>query len=109
MIHSEAVRFAAPSSSADLWISRRDQRILERAVAKVRGARVEFGEAMRALREAAEELIPDGRVFLLGVVDGEPIVGSIVSGVGIVERASGIQVVRAQGRGEASPVGWFSR
>lgn len=75
----------------------------------MQGARVDFNEAIRALREAAEELIPDGRVFVLGVADAGPIVGSIVSGVGIVECASGLRLVRVGERGDASPIGWFSR
>lgn len=109
MIDFGVAPLPALSTSADLKVSRRDRRILELALAKVGGARVDFGDAMHALREAAEELIPDGRVFLLGVSDAAPIVGSIVSGVGIVERASGIQLVRVQGSGDIAPLGWFSR
>jgi hypothetical protein len=97
------------STSAHLTLSRRDRRILELARAKLHGSHIEFSEAMRALREAAEELIPDGRVFLLGAADVGPIVGSIVSGVGIRECVSGIQLVRVQGSGEFAPIGWFSR
>ena len=95
-------------ASFDLAVSRRDRRILELARAKLDGARGEFADAMRALREATEELIPDGRVYFLGVEDTAPVVGSIVSGVGIVERAAGIQLVRTH-NGGFSPIGWFSR
>lgn len=108
MIDFGVARLSALSTAADLSISRRDRRILELATAKVHGATVTFGDAMRALREAVEQLIPDGRVFHLGLADGEPIIGSVVSGVGIVERESGIQVVRVQGGGNVSPLGWFS-
>ena len=94
--------------SADLGLCARDRRIIDLALAKLRGARVEFGDAIRALREAAEEAIPGGRVFFLGSADAGPIVGSIVTGVGIVERASGIELVRAQ-RGGVAPIGWLSR
>lgn len=109
MVEFGVVRLPALSTSADLSLSHRDRRILDLARAKLHGARVDFSEAMRALREAAEELIPDGRVFLLGIADGGPIIGSIVSGVGIVEQASGIQLVHVQGTGDLSPIGWFSR
>ena len=68
-----------------LAIRRRDLRIVTAARAKL-GTCVAFGDAVRALREAVEEQIVDGRVYALG--DGA--VGSLVSGVGIVEGASGI-------------------
>ena len=109
MINCRVVRLPAESTPAVIGTSRRDRRILELAFAKLDGTRVDFSEAMRALRGATEELILDGRVFHLGVAEGAPIVGSIVSGVGIVERSSGIQVVRVQGGGIVSPIGWFSR
>ena len=87
----------------------RDRRIIDLALSKVHGARVDFGEAMRALREAAEELIPGGRVFLLGTTDSGPIVGSLLSGVGIVEREQGIQLVHVQRNGDRTPMGWFAQ
>lgn len=61
---------------------------------KLGEANVCFADALRALREAVEEQIPDGRVFFLGNTAHGPIVGSIVSGLGIVEGPSGIQLVR---------------
>lgn len=109
MIDFGVVRLSALSASSDLAISRRDRRILELALAKLHGARVDFNEAIGALREATEEVIPDGRVFRLGAADTAPIVGSIVSGVGIVECASGIRLVRVHGSGDFSQIGWFSR
>lgn len=81
----------------NLAISRRDQRIVELALRKLGGAGFDFGDALRALREATEELIPDGRMYFLAGADGTasgPIVGSLISGVGIVERAVGIDLVR---------------
>ncbi len=64
---------------------------------------------MRALREAAEEMIPGGRVFVLDIVDTGPVVGSIVTGVGIVQRESGIELVRVRRPGQSIPLGWFMR
>jgi hypothetical protein len=58
------------------------------------GQSCDFDQAVCALREAVEELIPAGRIYLLGEREGGPVVGSIVSGVGIVESPRGILVVR---------------
>jgi hypothetical protein len=72
-----------------LAIGPRDLRIVTAARAKL-GTHVDFGDAVRALREAVEEQIVDGRIYALG--DG--VIGSLVSGVGIALRASGILLVR---------------
>jgi hypothetical protein len=89
----------APSMAPPWAVTARDRRILELAAGKLRGARLDFAEALRALREAVEESIPDGRVFWLGRAAEGPIVGSIISGVGIVDGPGGIQIVRAFGAG----------
>jgi hypothetical protein len=81
-------------SAPSLGVSARDRRILALALGKLRG-RIDFGDAIRALREAVEEAIPDGRVFALGRAGDAPIMGSLVSGVGLVETAEGVQIVRA--------------
>lgn len=78
--------------------TKRDRTILALAREQVAGSR-DFGEAFRALREATERLIPAGRVYFLGERNGAPIVGSIVSGIGIAHGARGIELVRvAHGR-----------
>jgi hypothetical protein len=77
-----------------LQVTARDRRILSRATSKLAGARPDFGEAVRALREAVEEEIPAGRIFWLGDGDESPIFGSLVSGVGIASRRGEIVVVR---------------
>ena len=56
---------------------------------------MDFGEALRALREAVEESIPGGRVFFLGTTCHGPILGSAISGIGIAEGPAGVQIVRA--------------
>ncbi len=91
--------------SRPLAVSSRDRRILERA-RELLGGGTDFGDALRALREAAEELIPDGKVFFLGGTPDSAIVGSIISGVGIVERPRGIELVRSRD-GRIAPLGWF--
>ncbi len=97
------------SSSPDLQLSRRDRRIIELALTRVRGTRVSFSDAMLALQEAAEEVIPSGRIFYLGSDDTRPIVGSLLSGVGIVEAEHGIKLVRIRPDAAPVPLGWFSR
>jgi hypothetical protein len=101
----------APSVAPPWAVTVRDRRILELAAGKLRGARFDFAEALRALREAVEESIPDGRVFWLGRTAEGPIVGSIISGVGLVDGAGGIQIVRAFGDGSGRapvPIARFS-
>jgi hypothetical protein len=93
---------------APLAVSARDRRIIARAQ-RLLGGGTAFGEAVRALRQATEELIPDGKVFFLGGTPDSAIVGSLVSGVGIVERASGIELVRRDRAGLVTPLGWFVR
>jgi hypothetical protein len=86
-------------------LSPRDREILTLALRKLRGSRVSFGDALRALREAVEERIPAGRTYLLGIDGNGPVVGSIVSGVGIVESADGILVVRIAPDGHRTVLG----
>jgi len=47
---------------------------------------------VRALREAVEESIYGGRVFVLGTTSVGPIVDSLISGVGIVDAAAGVEL-----------------
>lgn len=96
-------------TSGHLQLSRRDQRIIDLALTKVRGTRVNFDDAMRALQEAVEELIPSGRIFFLGSDDNGPIVGSLLSGVGVLETEHGIKLVRVRPDAVPAQLGWFSR
>lgn len=41
-------------------------------------------------------ILPSGRIFFLGSDANGPIIGSLVSGVGIVEVVDGIQLVRVR-------------
>lgn len=75
-------------------ISDRDRQIVTAAQAKVQGGRVDFADAARALREAVEEHIAGGRVFVLGATPRGPVIGSLISGIGIAESARGVAVVR---------------
>lgn len=87
------IDLATPTS---LRISSRDRQVIDLALSKLRGASVDFGETVRALREAVEECIPGGRVFFLGTSSSGPIIGSIISGVGIVDSPAGVQIVRVK-------------
>lgn len=71
-------------------VSARDQAILADARRRLTGRVVDFAAAIAALTAAVEAAIPNGRVFVLG--DG-PIVGSQISGIGIVDTPHGIDVV----------------
>lgn len=75
-----------------LAISRRDRMILALA-RRHAGTSRELGEVLRALREATAEIIPAGRVYLLGERRGAPIAGSILSGVGIAMGDHGVEIV----------------
>lgn len=77
-------------------ISSRDRQLIECASKKLDGAPVSFGDALRALREAIEEGIPGGRVFFLGADANGPILGSIISGVGIMNGPGGVEIVRTK-------------
>lgn len=106
-----------------LRMSERDLRILLSARRKLQGARVDFAEAVRALREAVEESIPAGRIFVLGQSDQAPrsgpardpadepvvgpIVGSLLSGVGITESRDGVRLLRVARDGLRIDLGLF--
>lgn len=72
-------------------VSARDARILALVAAK---QPADFAAAVDALREATEAVIPNGRVYFLGQSASGPIVGSLISGVGITPAPGGFAVVR---------------
>ncbi|MDI1451184.1 hypothetical protein [Polyangium sp. 6x1] len=99
----------APSATfAHLGLRERDQKILALARRSLEGATVDFDEALRALRASVEELIPGGRVYLLGGTAMGPIVGSAISGVGIVPAETGVLVVRVAPQGGFTTLGRLS-
>jgi hypothetical protein len=78
-------------------LSARDGEILALARTKLGTTTLDFDEVLRALREAVEARIPAGRIFLLASDALGPVVGSIVSGVGIApctDGANGALIVR---------------
>jgi hypothetical protein len=90
---------------AGVTLSPRDRRIVALAAQKL-GASKDFGDALRALREATEEIIPAGKTFFLGADEHGPMVGSILSGVGVAARPEGLVMVRVRA-GECSVLGRF--
>lgn len=89
-------------------LSQRDRKILAIAASKLAPRIGEFATVLAALREATEETIPGGRVFVLGSTADGPIFGSIISGIGLVETAGGIQIVRAQEGRPPVPIARFA-
>jgi hypothetical protein len=93
-----------------LILTPRDRRIVLLARAKlspenadlhdVRERSDHYPTAVRALREAVEESIPGGRIFHLGEGPRGPILGSLISGVGIMLDAEGVRVVRRRKDGQ---------
>lgn len=95
-------------------VSARDHRILCRALHLLGGSAPSFVEAVRAVRAAVEELIDAGRVYHLGAGEQGPIVGSLVSGVGItagaeVGKVGEVVVVRVDRGGRWTVLGSLSR
>ncbi|MDI3287390.1 hypothetical protein [Polyangium sp. 15x6] len=88
-----------------LGLSERDRKILELTRGKLAHAPVDFGEAVRALEDAVEEVIPAGRTYMLGQGASGPIIGSLLSGVGIVPGETGILVVRVDREGLRTTLG----
>jgi hypothetical protein len=84
-------------------LARRDHLIIELARGKLAGA-TRFGDAVRALQEAVAETIPAGRIYVLG----GGAIGSLISGVGIVDGDAGVQLVRVCA-GRTAILGRFAR
>jgi len=93
-------------------LSRVDRAILDAALGDWRGGT--FADAAARLRRATEDAIPAGRVYLLAQTALGPVIGSLVSGVGIAAGAHGLLVVRVVPAGvadamhtaPAAAVGW---
>jgi hypothetical protein len=88
-------------------LSARDSRILALAARRATNPK-DFEAALRALRDAVEELIPAGRIFFLGAGTDGPIVGSLVSGVGITVEREEIIIVRRHPANGVKRLGRFS-
>lgn len=73
-------------------LSRVDRMILEHAFGDWRGGTL--ADALVCLVAATERAIPAGRVYLLGRAAAAPVIGSLVSGVGLTEDALGVLIVR---------------
>jgi hypothetical protein len=89
-------------------LSPRDRQILALTRDKLRGSHAPFGEAARALLEATEELIPAGRLYVLGATARAPVVGSIISGVGIAAIDDCVVLVRVVENAQLIQIGKLS-
>lgn len=98
---------------AHVAISSRDRAILAAARRRMRPGAT-FGDAVAALATATAEVITGGRVFVIGAgpIRGEaaasPIIGSQISGVGIVQTKGGIEIVRIERDGRVRRLGLFA-
>ena len=92
---------AAPA----LQLSRRDALILASTLEKLDARTFDFDEAVRALHESVVELIPAGRIFVIGNTRTGPILGSIISGVGITPSPDGVVIVRVTPDGRTRSLG----
>jgi hypothetical protein len=93
------------SAFSRVRVSPRDQSIIALACRKLGSSSVDFGDALRALREATEELIPAGRTYVLGHDASGPVVGSIISGVGIVPGVDAVLLVHVDRNGRRTSLG----
>lgn len=89
-------------------LSERDRLILALAALKLsRTTRVDTSRAaLRALHEATSDTIPAGRTYLIGMADG-PVIGSIISRVGIVERNGRMEILRLNPASAPTQLGPF--
>jgi hypothetical protein len=69
------------------------------------GRTSDFDEALRALREAVAELIPSGRVYLLGTNERGPVIGSLITGVGIGVGDGLVELIRVHQGGHPTILG----
>lgn len=100
------VSTAHPHARLRAWgLSPRDASILASTLAKLDGAPFDFHDAARAMHESVIERIPAGRCYLLGAGERGPILGSIISGVGITADAHGVLVVRVTPDGRTAALG----
>ena len=84
-------------------VTRRDRRILSLAALHLGRSREDFDESLRALVDAVEGSIPQGRIYLLD--RARPLIGSLVSRVGIAESPSGVIVERIDSAGRRVVLG----
>ena len=89
-------RAARVAPRAGLGLSARDAEILTRARGQLPPG-FTFVEAVAALLAAVEAVIPAGRLFELATGPRGPVVGSILSGVGMRGAACGVEIVRVVG------------
>lgn len=74
-----------------------DAQILTAALARLGGRVVDFELAIAALHETVVAMIPAGRVYLLGHGRHGPIVGSLITGIGLSAAAQGVSLVHVRG------------
>lgn len=99
------VPIVAPRIELAWGLGERDTSILAAMLAKLEGFDPDFEQAAAALHEAVIELIPAGRTYVIGATARGPILGSLITGVGIAPGVDGIIAVRVDRGGRARALG----
>ena len=84
-----------------------DTRVVARASEIAAEKPPSFYTDLFALEQATRDVIPAGQVHLLGEYGGQPIFGSLVSGVGIVASDQGTLLVKVSVDGLVQVLGLF--
>lgn len=94
----ELARNTTLETASVSFLSALDRAILEtaRTLLPASTPRTRDGDAViaTALQRAVEEHIPAGRVYLLGWERDAPVLGSLISNVGVVRRGEALFIVR---------------
>ena len=75
----------------------KDKKILEIAVNNAKGGSGSFASNLEAVSKATSQVIPGGKVSVIGNVNGATVFGSARSGVGIAEIGGKTMVVKKVG------------
>lgn len=91
----QAVTRAAPSFLRQL--AGKDKKILELAFNNAKGGSGSFASNLEAVSKATSQIIPGGKVSVIGSINGATVFGSARSGVGIAEIGGKTMVVKKVG------------
>jgi hypothetical protein len=99
------IRISTPRIELAWTLGERDAGIIAAMLHMLAGCEPDFEQTARALHEAVVGSIPAGRVYVLGAGDRGPILGSLITGVGIAADEEGIALVRVDRSGQSRLLG----